>query len=295
MEITFWGVRGSIPVPGASTLKFGGNTTCIEVNTDTGELIILDAGSGIFQLAQSLMQRLPVQANIFISHTHWDHIHGLPFFTPLFIPGNKINIHGAYDLVTAQGIEHALTVQLQYSYFPIREAELTANIEYFTLNHGQTTTIGETRVTSFLLNHPVPNFGYRIENNGKSIFFTGDHEPPYNIYTPGDELYEEYDQVITEKNQATLDAIRGVDLFIADSSYTREEYPNKIGWGHGTFDTSISMAHGAGVKKLICTHHEPTRDDRSLEHEFQKVLKRQPSDAPDLDIQLAYESMKIKI
>ena len=132
MKVKFWGVRGSIPTPGPDTIKYGGNTTCIEVRTDNNELIILDAGTGIHPLAQSLMSQLPVTANIFITHTHWDHIQGLPFFVPIFIPGNQLNIYGCQDPITGEGIDRALNVQLQYSYFPIREAELKATIAYHT-------------------------------------------------------------------------------------------------------------------------------------------------------------------
>jgi phosphoribosyl 1,2-cyclic phosphodiesterase len=122
MKVRFWGVRGSIASPGQHTLRYGGNTTCIEVRTDDGHLIILDAGTGIFPLAQQLLKSMPVQANIFMTHSHWDHIQGLPFFTPLYIPGNKVRIHGAYDIVSQRGIEQIMEVQLQYSFFPVREA-----------------------------------------------------------------------------------------------------------------------------------------------------------------------------
>ena len=176
MKIKFWGVRGSIPVPGPKTVKYGGNTTCIEIRTDSGELVILDGGTGIFQLAQSLLGEMPVTANVFLSHSHWDHIHGLPFFVPLFVPGNRLRLHGAYDLVSGRGVEQVMDVQLQYSFFPIREAELKASIEYFTLTPGVPVEVGDsTTVTPILLNHPVVNFGYRIDCNGKSVFFTGDH------------------------------------------------------------------------------------------------------------------------
>ena len=122
MEFTFRGVRGSIASPGPKTVKYGGNTTCIEVRGDNGEIIIIDAGTGIFPLAQSLLAELPVNCNIFITHTHWDHIQGLPFFTPIFIPGNDITIYGAPDPVTQRGIDAVLSRQMEYAYFPIREA-----------------------------------------------------------------------------------------------------------------------------------------------------------------------------
>jgi phosphoribosyl 1,2-cyclic phosphodiesterase len=295
MKIKFWGVRGSIPSPGPNTVKYGGNTTCIEIRTDDGQLIVLDGGTGIFALSQTLLREMPVTANVFITHTHWDHIHGLPFFIPIFIPGNKLRLHGAFDPISGRGIEHIMEVQLQYSYFPVREAEMKAKIEYETLMPEQSVQIGATTITPMLLNHPVINFGYRIECAGKSVFFTGDHEPHYNIYAPGDESYDEYQALISDKEKAILAAMRGVDVLIADSSYTIEEYPGKKGWGHGTFDSSIALAKQAQAQILYCTHHEPTRSDEALEREFEKVLARHPRQDGDPDYRLAREGEEIEI
>ncbi|MHB9117806.1 MAG: MBL fold metallo-hydrolase [Burkholderiales bacterium] len=289
MKIKFWGVRGSIPSPGPKTVKYGGNTTCIEIRTDDGELIILDAGTGIFPLSQTLLAELPVSANVLISHTHWDHIQGLPFFIPNFITGNTLRLHGAFDPITGQGIEQVMQVQLQYSYFPVREAEMKAKFEYVTLAPGKSIQIGSATITPTLLNHPVIDFGYRIESHGKSVFFTGDHEPPYNIYDPSDESYEEYQGFIEEKKQIIRTAIQGVDVLIADSSYTEDEYPAKKGWGHGTFDTSVQLAKEARAKVLYFTHHEPTRSDDALELVFQDVLSRHPRAAGDPEYRLARE------
>lgn len=295
MKIRFWGVRGSIPTPGPQTVKYGGNTTCIEIRTDDGQLIILDAGTGIFTLSQSLLKEMPLTANVFITHTHWDHIHGLPFFIPVFVPGNTLRLHGAFDPISGRGIEQIMDVQLQYSYFPVREAEMKARIEYETLMPEQSVRIGETTVTPTLLNHPVINFGYRVECNGKSLFFTGDHEPHYNIYAPDDEGFEEYQALIEDKENSIIAAMRGVDVLIADSSYTVEEYPAKKGWGHGTFDSSIEMARQAGVRIVYCTHHEPTRHDAALEREFAKVLARHPRREGDPEIRLACEGEEIEL
>lgn len=289
MKVRFWGVRGSIPSPGPNTVRYGGNTTCIEIRTDNNELIVLDAGTGIFPLSQTLLAELPVSANVLITHSHWDHIQGLPFFIPNFIPGNTLRLHGGFDPVSGKGIEQVMSVQLQYSYFPVREAEMKARIEYVTLTPEQPIQIGSATVTPYLLNHPVIDFGYRIECNGKSVFFTGDHEPPYNIYEPGDEGYDEYQVFVDDKIRAIQDAIRGVDVFIADSSYTDAEYPAKKGWGHGTFSSSIALAQAADAKVLFCTHHEPTRSDDALEDAFHAALKTNASLAKGMDIRLARE------
>ncbi len=291
MKIKFWGVRGSIASPGPKTVRYGGNTTCIEIRTDNNELIIIDAGTGIFPLSQTLLAELPVTANVLITHSHWDHIQGLPFFIPNFIPGNTLRLHGAFDPVSGQGVEQVMSVQLQYSYFPVREAEMKARIEYVTLTPGETISVGSAKVTPFLLNHPVVNFGYRIESHGKSVFFTGDHEPPYNIYEPSDDEFAEYQGFIDEKNEVIRSAMEGVDVLIADSSYTEAEYPAKKGWGHGTFDTSIKMALDAHARVLFCTHHEPTRSDDALEEVFAQVMVKHAGTTDSLRIHLAQEGV----
>lgn len=288
MKVKFWGVRGSIASPGPKTVRYGGNTTCIEIRTDNNELIILDAGTGIFPLSQTLLPELPITANVLITHSHWDHIQGLPFFIPNFIPGNTLRLHGGFDPVSGKGIEQVMSVQLQYSYFPVREAEMKAKIEYVTLLPGEAIQIGSATVTPCLLNHPVIDFGYRIESNGKSVFFTGDHEPPYNIYEPGEAEYDEYQVFVDEKIAMIREAMRGVDVLIADSSYTDREYPAKKGWGHGTFSSSISSARQVGAKVLFCTHHEPTRSDDALEEAFKEALKS-TANAKGVDIRLARE------
>jgi phosphoribosyl 1,2-cyclic phosphodiesterase len=289
MKVRFWGVRGSIASPGPHTVRYGGNTTCIEIRTDNNELIILDAGTGIFPLSQTLLAEMPITANVLITHSHWDHIQGLPFFIPNFIPGNTLRLHGGFDPVSGKGIEQVMSVQLQYSYFPVREEEMKGRIEYVTLSPGEPVQVGSATVTPCLLNHPVVDFGYRIDCNGKSVFFTGDHEPPYNIYDPQDEGYAAYQSLVDEKNRAIVEAIRGVDVLIADTSYTAEEYPAKKGWGHGTFATSIELAQQAGVQVLFCTHHEPTRSDDALESAFAKALSQHGAPEQGLDIRLARE------
>ena len=293
MKIRFWGVRGSIPSPGPNTARYGGNTTCIEIRTDDNELIILDGGTGIFALSQTLLKEMPVTANVFITHAHWDHIQGLPFFIPAFIPGNTLRLHGAFDPVSGCGIERIMDVQLQYSYFPVREAEMKARIEYETLMPEQSVRVGSATITPTLLNHTVIDFGYRIDCDGKSVFFTGDHEPHYNIYAPEDEGYAEYQMLIEDKERSIIEAMRGVDVLIADASYTAAEYPAKKGWGHGTFDSCIGMAQKAGAGILYCTHHEPIRSDDALEREFEKALAEHAGQEGGPECRLAREGEEI--
>lgn len=293
MKFKFWGVRGSIPTPGLSTVKYGGNTTCIEIRTTDNDLIILDAGTGIHALAQNLLKEMPINAHIFITHTHWDHIQGLPFFIPIFIPANQINIYGGVDPVTNESIRRALSVQLQYSFFPIREAQLNARIEYSTIKPGEPVHIGSAKITPVLLDHPVLNFGYRIDCDGQSLFFTGDYEPQLNIYDPEDDEYAEFQSFIDEKWQEVILAMKDVDALIVDSSYTSTEYATKQGWGHGTYDSGIKLATAAKAKKLFFTHHEPTRSDTELDAIYQAVLQNNP--ATCCELLLAQEGVEISL
>lgn len=275
MKFKFWGVRGSIPTPGPKTVKYGGNTTCIEIKTSSKDLLILDAGTGIFALAQTLMGQASVVAHILITHTHWDHIQGLPFFLPMLSPANHIHIYGGLDPVTQQGIERSLTVQLQYSYFPISEAQVKAKLHYHTLRPGETVQIGSAKITPTVLNHPVLNFGYRVDDSdGSSLFFTGDYEPPLNPYSANDPDYASNQAFIDAKLQEVQAAMCGVNALIVDSSYTDSEYAKKIGWGHSTFGASLELAKQVQAKKLFLTHHEPTRSDADLETIFASALAR---------------------
>lgn len=299
MKFRFWGVRGSIPSPGPRTVRYGGNTSCIEVRTDDDTLIILDAGTGIFQLAQHLVQRqqscAPVVANIFITHSHWDHIHGLPFFSPMFIKGNRVRLHGAHDPVTGKGIEHVMGVQLQNSYFPVGEAEMNATIEYRTLDIGTPIEIGDAAVSNVAMNHPVTNLGYRVDCGDKSLFFTGDHEPWHNPHSPGSDEHAAYEAHLGARECAIDSAMRGVDALIVDCSYTREEYPSKLGWGHGTFDSAFETALRVGARALYCTHHEPSRGDDELEAAFADVLARYHDRLGKLKVYLAYEGLEVAL
>lgn len=293
MHVKFWGVRGSIPTPGPDTLKYGGNTPCIEVLTQDNERIILDAGTGIRVLSLELAKNMPVSCSIFISHTHWDHIQGLPFFIPLFVPGNEMAVYGTPDPVSMKSIRDALSDQMVYRYFPVREAELKAAISYQTLKENQTVRVGSASVTTILMNHPVLNFGFKIQENGKSLFYSGDHEPYYNIYGDENKDFKKYEKHILDRRENIVDFIKGVDVLVVDSQYTEEEYQAKKGWGHSTFRSSVELALEAGIPKVILTHHEPTRSDDQLDAVL-AGLHREYADRP-IEIDLAREGLELDI
>jgi phosphoribosyl 1,2-cyclic phosphodiesterase len=305
MKFKFWGVRGSIPSPGPRTVRYGGNTTCIEVRSDDGTLIVIDGGTGIFALAQDLLKDIKsarhtpgcagIDANIFITHSHWDHIHGLPFFTPLFVRGSTVRLHGAADPVTGAGIEHVMGVQLQHSYFPVSETQMGATIAYRTLAVGEALAVGDAVVRNTLMSHPVTDLGYRIDCHGKSLFFTGDHEPFYNIHPDGHPEHAAYQREIEQRQRDIEATAHGVDALIVDCSYTREEYPSKRGWGHGTFDSAFALAIKTGARQLYCTHHEPTRSDDELEAVFAEVMARHAPLPPGLQVFLAYEGLEVTL
>lgn len=265
MRVRFRGTRGSVPVPGPQTVRYGGNTTCIEVRADDGGLLVLDAGTGIRELGRELVLEGPAACDVFITHTHWDHISGLPFFLPLFVPGSRVTLHGPADPLNMIGIEAALARQMEYPFFPVRTAELAADIGYRTLAEGEPVDLGFAEVTPLLMNHPSPNFGYLVRCDGRTLFFTGDHEPFGNIYAPDDEDFEAYEALVGERNRIILDQLRGVDLLIIDAQYTPEEYERKRGWGHGSMDTALELARRAGVGRAVLTHHDVDRTDADLD------------------------------
>jgi len=295
MKFRFWGVRGSIASPGPRTVRYGGNTTCIEVRTDKNALLILDAGSGIFALGESLQGLGSVEAHLLITHSHWDHINGLPMFEPLFDPQTQCHVYGGPEDRTGRSIEHVLAVQFQNSYFPISEAQLAAALDFRTLTDAETFDIADARVSTVLMNHPIPNFGYRIECGGKSLFFTGDHEPFFNPHAPRTLLFAEYQVAIDQHSVAIDRALNGVDALIVDCTYTEAEYSYKAGWGHGTFESALALAKRVGAKHLYCTHHLPTRSDDELEAVFAAFLADQAGQIQGLGITLAYEGLDVTL
>ncbi len=300
IDIRLWGVRGSIPCPGPSTVRYGGNTACIELRFGEEErLVIIDAGSGIRQLGDHLMKndlpKGPIRTKIFLSHTHWDHIMGFPFFTPIFIPGSELEIYGPVTYED-EGLDRIIGDQLRYRYFPVKHSELAAKITYHPMKE-RSMDLGEGLwVTTKYLNHPILCLGYRFEYKGKVFCTAYDTEPFRNVF-PEDPEDPDYDQAAAEEgslaakeeNEKILRFFQGADLLIHDSQYTLEEYENgKQGWGHSTFEYAINAAHKAGVKKLLLFHHDPNRSDSQLEAIVDEY-REQISGKSELVIEIARE------
>jgi ribonuclease BN (tRNA processing enzyme) len=277
-------VRGSIPVPGPTTVKYGGNTSCLELRFGKEDrLIIMDFGSGIRELATVIMKkdlpRGPIKTSVFLTHTHSDHIMGFPFFTPLFIRGTELDIYGpvTYEEETLSKI---FGDQLQYRYFPIRLEELQAKINYQPLKEGSQDLGGGLKVTTKYLNHPILVLGYKFEFEGKVLCTAYDHEMYQNVFDakPEDPGYDkaavtEGEIAAREENEKVREFYKNADLLVHDTQYTHKEYlAGKKGWGHSSFEWAINSAHKAGVKHLVLFHHEPLRTDQELEGHYKAYM-----------------------
>ncbi|MDA8160592.1 MAG: MBL fold metallo-hydrolase [Desulfobacteraceae bacterium] len=304
MKVRFWGVRGSIPCPGRLTAKYGGNTACIELRlNDPERLIIIDAGSGIRELGNFMMvndlPKGPISASIYLSHTHWDHIMGLPFFTPIYLPSTTLQVFGPVNHET-ETLDTIVGGQMTYRYFPVREAELAANISYANLKAGHFDLGDGVSLTTKYLNHPILCLGYRFECRGKVFCTAYDTEPYRNLFCtdPNDPAYDELmaseGQAVAEEQGADLERfVAGADLLVYDAQYTRQEFAAKLGWGHTAIEEAIAVAGRNGVKRLALFHHDPMRTDEQLDA-MGKVYGQSP-EAAGREIFFAQEGMEIEI
>jgi phosphoribosyl 1,2-cyclic phosphodiesterase len=258
MLVRFWGTRGSIAKPGLSTVRYGGNTSCVELRSSSGTLVVLDCGTGAHGLGQALVKSgpSPLNGHILIGHTHWDHIQGFPFFAPLFIPGNEWHVYGPRGV--GSSLRESLSGQMQSSYFPITLKELGATLHYHDLVEG-TLEIGDIHVTTQYLHHPALTLGYRLEADGVTVVYSTDHEPHSTPRVAGSRA------PLAGQDVRHARFLADADLVIHDAQYTAAEFAAKRGWGHSTAEYAVETAVSAGVRRLALFHHDPTRNDEAVD------------------------------
>lgn len=305
MKVKFWGVRGSIPCPGPKTQKYGGNTACIEIHfNDNDRHIIIDAGSGIRELGNYLvshtLKKAPINTDILITHTHWDHIMGFPFFAPIYIPDTKLRIYGPVSFEN-ETLKDIIGGQLTYRYFPVRHAELSAKIKYVDIKEGQFDLGDGIKLSTTYLNHPLLCLGYRLEFQNKVFCTAYDTEPFRNLFStdPNDPHYDEImaqegENSARDENHRVEKFLEGSDLLVYDAQYTQEEYEaSKIGWGHTSIEYTIEFSKLSGVKRLALFHHDPMRTDAQLDELTAKYCN--PNKTGKTEVFFAREGMEIEI
>ena len=254
VELTFWGVRGTLPVPGPRALRYGGNTSCISMEFAKGYFFIFDAGTGIKALSDHLLaeQRGRIDAKIFITHPHWDHINALPFFAPLYAQGNAFEIFGASH--GEVGMEQLVSAQMDGVFSPITVHEFGASIRYRNLRE-ESLEMDNIRIRSMLLNHPGTCLGYRVEYGQRAICYITDNE----IYPRESGFHNR--QYLNKLTRFVADA----DIMIIDSTYTDEQYSTRMHWGHSAVSEAVILAHNAGVKTMCLFHHDPDQSDDDID------------------------------
>jgi CheY-like chemotaxis protein/phosphoribosyl 1,2-cyclic phosphodiesterase len=290
MNVRFWGTRGSLAKPGPTTVRYGGNTSCVEVRSADGTLVVLDCGTGAHELGHSLIRagEQGCDGHLLITHTHWDHIQGFPFFAPLFSPRNTWDIYapGAH----AQQLERALAGQMEYNYFPVTLAQLAATTRYHDLTEGRFVAGGVCVVTQYL-NHPALALGYRLEAGGVVVVYSSDHEP----HAPNPAARRAGDPPMHHEDRRHVDFLADADLVIHDAQYTIEEYSQKTGWGHTPAEWAVDYAVAAGAKTLALFHHDPHRSDEALDRLVATCRRRASAAGSRLEVFAAAEHAQIAL
>ena len=285
MKVRFWGVRGSIASPGPRTVRYGGNTPCVEIRA-ADRLMIVDAGTGIRELGLSLMKEAagaPIEGSLFIGHTHWDHIQGFPFFTPLYLPTSRFSVYGMHG--TTRPFLDVMSGQMNSTYFPVQLKDLGSKPEFVELN--APVMIGPVKVSYHFLNHPGITVGYRFEHDGKTVSYISDHEPYAKLNAKGD--------FSDKEDAAVAKFVEGSDLLICEAQYTAVEYRMRKGWGHSTFDDVLDLALKAGAKRVALFHHDPAHDDDAMDALVAESVKLAASRGSALEVFAAREGLSVEV
>ncbi len=284
-KFILWGTRGSSPTPGGRFIRHGGHTSCLSVLHD-GLQLIFDAGSGIRELGRELMADPPQRLHLFITHTHWDHIQGFPFFPPAYTTGWEIEIYGEKAL--NKPLRSVFKGQLDREYFPVQMEDMRAHLDFHHL-HEEPITLDGVKISWIRVDHPGNSLGYKIEVEGKSIVWIPDNEFLKGHLDPLDELTRESE--IMRPYLPLLDFVTGADILIHEAQYTDEEYPEKVGWGHSSVGNACILAHLAGVKRWLITHHDPTHDDSFLETKLNQTRRLLARRGSDIQVAHAYDGL----
>lgn len=258
MKVTLWGTRGSLAAPGPETIRYGGNTSCVEVRAADGTVLILDAGTGIRRLGDVIVDEIE-RVDLLLTHLHMDHIQGLGFFEPLFRPAIEVHIWGPSS--TTLDLRERLSRYLSPPLFPVRLRDLPRHPELHDVVDVGSFRVGPFSIYAELVCHPGPTVGYRIEADGASLAYLPDHEPALGL----EEIPEDLDYL------PGLGLADGVDLLIHDAMFTADEYPRYVGWGHSSFPQALAFARAARVKRFVTFHHDPSHDDDELERLFHEA------------------------
>ncbi len=288
MRVRFWGTRGSIPKPGQSTLRYGGNTSCVEVQTADGTCIVLDCGTGAHGLGKAIVEnKKKTGGHLLISHTHWDHIQGFPFFAPLRNPSGEWDVYGPRGL--GSSLRETLAGQMNYTYFPVELTGLDAHVRYHELVEGSF-ELGDVHVEAHYLNHPAVTLGYRLEADGVVVVYATDHEPHSRQLAMGEAATG-----FTREDDAHAAFLQGADLVIHDTQYTAAEYPNHVGWGHSTVEYVVDRTRDKGISRLALFHHDPMRDDDGVDRLVNFAKERFAPASERIDVLGAAEGMTLEL
>jgi len=288
VRVRFWGTRGSIAKPGHSTLRYGGNTSCVELRAADGTVIVLDCGTGAHALGKALVAGESAdRGHLLITHTHWDHIQGFPFFAPLRLASSEWDVYGPRGL--GSSLQETLARQMNYTYFPLDLTGLDARLHYRELVEG-TFELGDVRVQARYLNHPAVTLGYRLEADGVVVVYATDHEPHSRELAVG-----EAESPSTIDDDAHAAFLEGADLVIHDAQYTAEEYPQHIGWGHSTVEYVVDRTRDKGIGRLVLFHHDPMRDDAGVDRLVDLAKARCETSSSGVDVVGAAEGMSMEL